>query len=57
MEYHPSHDPNPLLLQAISWTLLLVSDHHILGPEYSRSRIPDEMGGTQCAMAILTSPS
>lgn len=55
MEYCPSHDPDPVFLQAIPWTLLLVFDHHILGPEHPRNRFPNEMGGTKRAMAILTS--
>lgn len=55
MEYRPSHDPNPVLLQAIPWTLFLVSDHHIMGSECPRSGIPNEMGGTKRAMAIFTS--
>lgn len=57
MEYPSYHDTNPVFLQALPWTLLLVSHYHILGLEHSRSRIPDEMGSTKRAMAALISLS
>lgn len=54
--HDPSHNPHPLLLQAVQWAVLLVLDNHNMDVEHPRGRVPNALGGTASSLDLLSVP-